>query len=262
MNDLTIINHGGTLVTDSREVAEWVGKDHKHLLADIRGYVAALEKSTEPKFRPSAFFLESTYQDSTGRTLPCFLITRKGCDMVANKLTGEKGVRFTATYIDRFYEMEALLNNPGPKIMSPAELSLLQAQALVDIERKQKEQQAAIDTVSTRLDKIGDIIALNPNDWRRESSAMITRIAKALGGNEFIRTVREEIYQIMLDRFGISVKTRVTNKRRKALEEGMPKSRADKISGVDAIADDKKAIEAYLSIIKEMAIKYGLDKSA
>lgn len=144
--------------------------------------------------------------------------------------------------------------------MSPAELSLLQAQALVDIEKKQREQQAAIDTVNTRLDNIGDIISLNPNDWRRESSAMIIRIAQALGGNDFIHTVREEIYTTMRYRFGIYVKTRTTNKKRKALEAGMPKSRAEKISGVDAIGDDKKAIEAYLIVIKEMAIKYGLDK--
>lgn len=44
-------------------------------------------------------------------------------------------------------------------------------------------------------------------------------------------------------RFSISVKQRTTNKKCKALEEGMPKSRADEIGGVDAIADEKKAIE-------------------
>jgi hypothetical protein len=66
----------------------------------------------------------------------------------------------------------------------------------------------------------------------------------------------------MLDRFAIDIKKRVTNKKRKAYDEGTPKSRCDRISGVDAIADDKKAIEAYLTIIKEMAIKHGLDKIA
>lgn len=72
MNDLTIITHNGQKTIDSREVAEMVDKQHKHLLADIRGYILAI--STQPNFRPSDFFIESTYTDSTGRTLPCYLL--------------------------------------------------------------------------------------------------------------------------------------------------------------------------------------------
>lgn len=92
----------GKSVIDSREVAAMVEKKHKNLLADIRGYLKVMEKSTELKIQPSDFFVESTYQDSTGRELPRYLITKKGCDMIANKLTGEKGVLFTAAYVSAF----------------------------------------------------------------------------------------------------------------------------------------------------------------
>lgn len=100
------------IVTDSREVAAMTEKRHDHLLRDIDGYVAILAKSTAPNFGVSDFFTESTYQDSTGRTLKRYLITRKGCDMVANKMTGEKGVLFTAQYVTEFDEMEKQLNKP------------------------------------------------------------------------------------------------------------------------------------------------------
>jgi hypothetical protein len=63
-------------------------------------------KSTERNFALSDFFLESTYIDTTGRTLPCYLLSKMGCEMVANKLTGEKGVLFTAAYVAKFNEME------------------------------------------------------------------------------------------------------------------------------------------------------------
>jgi phage regulator Rha-like protein len=43
---------------------------------------------TERKIASSDFFTGSTYTDPTGRTLPCYLITKKGCEFVANKLTG------------------------------------------------------------------------------------------------------------------------------------------------------------------------------
>lgn len=106
MKDLTIINHDGIHVIDSREVAEMLGRQHKNLLADIRVYVDWMEKDGKLKIKPSDFFIESTYQSEQNKTLPCYLLTKKGCDMVANKMTGEKGVLFTAAYVSKFHEME------------------------------------------------------------------------------------------------------------------------------------------------------------
>jgi len=108
MNELKLINHNGKYGIDSREVAEMVDKRHEHLLRDINGYVAILEKATDPKIGVSEFFIPHAYQDNTGRTLPCYLLTRKGCDMVANMLTGEKGVLFTAAYVTEFEELEEI----------------------------------------------------------------------------------------------------------------------------------------------------------
>lgn len=100
---------------DSRDVAKMVGKAHFHLLRDINEYIAGMGKITqsknglsnpELKIEVNDFFISSTYIDSTGRTLPNYLITKKGCEFVANKLTGEKGTKFTAAYVTRFNEME------------------------------------------------------------------------------------------------------------------------------------------------------------
>ena len=117
-----------TQAIDSREVAGMVGKRHDSLLRDIRGYVENMRDSTDHKIVVSdfnaeatietnfgfseksldsaGFFIESTYKDVTGRDLPCYLVTRKGCEFIANKLTGKKGTLFTAAYINRFHEME------------------------------------------------------------------------------------------------------------------------------------------------------------
>lgn len=93
MNELTIINYNGAEVVDSREVAEMTGRNHKELLRDIRNYAEILENSIERNFALNDFFIESNYKDSIGRTLPCFLLTKKGCDMVANKKTAPRLTR-------------------------------------------------------------------------------------------------------------------------------------------------------------------------
>lgn len=74
MSNLTIFEENGQLLTDSREVAKLVGKNHKELLRDIRNYMDYL---IESNFAPNDFFIESTYQDAINRTLPSYLITKK-----------------------------------------------------------------------------------------------------------------------------------------------------------------------------------------
>lgn len=87
----------------SMEVAEMVNKQHKELLRDIRKYCSQLNES---KIALVEFFTESDYTDSHGQKRPCYLVTKKGCEFIAHKLTGQKGTEFTARYINRFHEME------------------------------------------------------------------------------------------------------------------------------------------------------------
>lgn len=108
-NELQVIIRDNIEVIDSREVAQMVERNHKELLRDIRGYSEVLGKSGERNFAPSDFFIPSTYINSQNKEQPCYLLTRKGCDMVANKMTGEKGVLFTAAYVTAFEKMEEKL---------------------------------------------------------------------------------------------------------------------------------------------------------
>lgn len=87
----------------SMEVAEMVEKEHSKLLKDIRRYV---EQLGEAKIGFTEFFTESTYTTVQNKVMPCYLVTKKGCEFIAHKLTGRKGTEFTARYINRFHEME------------------------------------------------------------------------------------------------------------------------------------------------------------
>jgi len=107
MFDLTLIKQGCGVYVDSREVADVIGKSHKHLLRDIRGYCEIIKKLNRPNFGLIDFFVESSFIDVCSRTMPCYLLSKMGCELVANKLIGEKGVLFTAAYVAKFNEMEA-----------------------------------------------------------------------------------------------------------------------------------------------------------
>ena len=109
MNNLTLIQIGNNHYIDSREVADLVGKRHDNLLRDIGRYREVIRKSGLLNFEESDFFAESSYINAQNKEMPCYLLTKMGCEMVANKLTGEKGILFTAAYVSKFNMMETYL---------------------------------------------------------------------------------------------------------------------------------------------------------
>lgn len=137
MTQLQLINEHGKIYADSRQVAEMIGKRHDHLMRSIDGYVEVLGQN--PKLGADNFFIKSSYQAGTGKTYPCYKLTRKGCDMVANKLTGAKGILFTAEYVTRFEEMEKQLQTQQllPNFNDPVASARAWADAM---EAKQKAQ--------------------------------------------------------------------------------------------------------------------------
>lgn len=121
MNELKAKEYDGQKVIDSRDVAQMVSRSHKDLLKSIRTYSEYL---AEGNFAPGSFFIESSYTDGQNQERPCYLITKKGCDMIANKLTGRKGTLFTAAYVTAFEEMnEKLKALPSAADVSPGGLA-------------------------------------------------------------------------------------------------------------------------------------------
>ena len=108
MYDLTIIKQNGRAYIDSRDVAAAVGKRHDHLLRDIRNYVDIIKKRGLPKIGVSDFFIESNFKNSQNKSMPCYLISKLGAEVIANKLTGEKGTLFTIAYVSKFNMMETV----------------------------------------------------------------------------------------------------------------------------------------------------------
>lgn len=132
-----------------------------------------------------------------------------------------------------------------------------QLQYMIKVEQEQKRQAQEIEAVSNRVDSIREVVALDTTSWREDTRNLINKIAQELGGGQAFQQVRAESYELLEKRMGVSLKQRLTNKRRRMADEGVCKSKRDKLSQVDIIAEDKKLIEGYTAIVKEMAIRYG-----
>lgn len=153
----------------SIEVAEMVGKDHNKLLRDIREYISQLDAS---KIGHTEFFTESEYIDKANRQKPCYNVTKKGCEFIANKLTGVKGTEFTAKYINRFHDMEDVIR----KGYAIADLSP-ELQAIFAHDKK-------IQIVEQRVDKLENTMNIDYAQQKQLKNFANEVVVSALGGKE------------------------------------------------------------------------------
>ena len=147
----------------SREVATMMEKRHDHLLRDIEKHTTILEKVTEPNFGLSDLWILSSYKDKTGRNLKEYQVTKKGCEFLAHKTTGEKGDLFTIRYMDKFEEMELVQQQTIDMTeLSPSLQTFKQIfDTMVEQEIKQKQMEKDIEGIKTSLDGIQNLISLS-----------------------------------------------------------------------------------------------------
>ena len=143
-------------VIDSREVAKMMGKEHKQLLKDIQGNgktVGIIPTLERENFSLSNYFIESSYKAGT-KEYKCYLCTKMGCELLGNKQQGEKGILFSAKYVERFNQYEeALKEMQQPKQMSDMEIL---SRAVLISQEQIKQLTAELTEKNEFIDDIND----------------------------------------------------------------------------------------------------------
>lgn len=146
----------------SLQVAEAFGKEHRHVLRDIR---ETIDKCSESFTAPN--FGRSEYTDSTGRKLPLYLLSKDGLMMVTMGYTTPEAMRVKEAYIARFNEMDERLRSASPAIpdfQNPA----LAARAWAEQYERRQIAEAQRDEAIRTKSQIGS---------NREATAMATASA-------------------------------------------------------------------------------------
>ena len=119
--------------TTSRIVAEKFGKQHSDVLKAIRNIIndvnaaQVIENKAQSNFTFSDFFIEATYTDITGRTLPEYLITEDGLALLVMGFGGVNAMRIKLKFVAEFNRMKNIINNPAQVIAETGSLDALVA---------------------------------------------------------------------------------------------------------------------------------------
>lgn len=228
-------NVGGEmkLVVTSRQVSESFNKRNSHVVEAIENKIKSLTAENS-EVKVEKLFIPSTYIHN-GNEYKEYLLTRDGFTFIVMGFTGAKADAWKLKYIEAFNKMEEELKGQALKTseLSP-ELQMFKqifdTVAKQQLENKQMKEE--IKETKEEIQGIRDIVAIN--------------------------LLREESYRILEERGRTRLSVKLTNKRRRMAEEGVCKSKRDKLNKLDVIADDNRLVETYIAIVKEMAIKYGI----
>lgn len=206
MNKLTVKNIKGQNAIDSREVSEMVEVRHTDLLRKISSYNEILLNA---KLRSVDFFIEDTYRDNSGKENKCYLLTKKGCDMVANKMTGEKGVLFTAEYVTQFEKMDNAIRNQYQGLTPELQVILQLDKNYQSLEKKTTEYH---NEVSEQIREIKEDSPLFGVEMDELQKAVKKKGIETLGGyksnaycNKSLRTKVYADIQVQIKRnFGVN----------------------------------------------------------
>lgn len=255
MNKLiNILNQGGHLVVTSRQISDDFEKEHRNVVRDIETLIANIGGAQNC----ADLFIEAEYQHPQNKQFyKEYLLTRDGFSLLVMGFTGSKALEWKLKYIEAFNKMEqALKNQTKPTCIEDVLIQSLQEMKAV----KQTALEAKEEAAKSReeIQAMRDVITLDSNGWRKETTKIINRIAQKLGGFAEINILKKEIYQLLNDRLGVDVNRRLLEKKKRMALEGVSKSKIEKVNVLDVISEDKKLIDGYLNIVKQYALKYGV----
>ena len=138
INELATSTKENTI--SSREVAEMMDYNHKDILRKIDNLNKELGVA---QISSTQYWIESTYvHEQNKMTYREYQVTKKGCELIAHKTEGQKGVLFTVRYMDKFEEMEKKLQKQLPGTYIEALEQLLASEkekARVQLELKDEQ---------------------------------------------------------------------------------------------------------------------------
>lgn len=195
MKELVFKGESNQVLTNSLLVAEKFGKEHQHVLRDVRNLI----NGGVSKIGDTPAFAEATYiHPQNGQEYPMFIMNRDGFTLLAMGFTGEKALQFKLEYINAFNKMEEAIKNGGfnvPKSFREALLLAAEQQEVIENQQKQiEEKNAKIEADKPKVLFSEAVSASNKSILVRELAKLITQNGYQIGEKQLYERLRKAGY--------------------------------------------------------------------
>ena len=187
MNEVIKLGESRQTMT-SLEIARLTGKDHAHLMRDIRNMEQAWEKISQSKFGLTC------YKDAQGKERPCYELTKRECLYIATKFNDEARAKLVIRWEElerKNVTMTTLPDFTNPAIAARAwaeqyEQKLIEAKRADEAESQVLALTQEIETMQPKVSYYDTILA-------NQSTVLTTQIAQDYGmsAKAFNKTLNE-----------------------------------------------------------------------
>lgn len=173
-----------------------------------------------------------------------YLWTEKGALLHAKSLNTDKAWEVYDYLVESYFTKKTDYSGLSPQL-----------QYFISLEQKTKELETAVHNTNKKLDSVCDTIQVKTDNWRKKTHMLINKLATARNMEQ--RLIYLDIYDELENRAGVNLTRRYDNLIDRLYERGASNSVISRMNYIDVIAEDKKLIEIYTSIVKEWCIRYG-----
>lgn len=230
----------------SMEIAEVTGKQHAHIMRDIRDEIEKLEEggiSGESKFGLSSYITDQN------KEMPCYILTKEGVLQLA--------ARYDAVVRAKLIEM-AMRNEQINKYegLSPQlqALAMLTQQA-IEVDRKINIVQQEVTNVESRLSKSIEILTEKvERDWKDKINSKINEICARC--NFSYQAFRGDLYAELEQSASCNLNTRQKHMKERMGKAGATYKERQAITKIHVIESDNSLKQIFENIVNKYVLKY------
>ena len=222
---------------------------------DILDLIGILDRDTYIKNQLlKCGYTKQSLGSTVGKEGNIYLLSQRGyvklVAMMSN--SNEKKWEVMNYLIDDYFSMKAKQKSDFEDLSPELQMSYNLLRAM---EKQEKRTRKLEEDVSQIKDVM--LSKSNTKNWRKTCKDTLVKTAYNMGGvSEYLGDLYTLSYTWLEERLHISLDKRLRNARKRMIKQGATKTEAEKLTALDIIENDKKLIEPYIQIVKEIGVKY------
>ena len=254
MNNLQIIENQNQRVLLTSQLAEVYETDDKVISYNFNHNK---ERYTEGKHfycltgdELKEFFATVNFTNAnTGKIRSLYLWTEKGAMLHAKSLNTDKAWEVYETLVDTYFEVKQA------KPMSQIEILAMQANILVEMDKKVNAIEQKADKTTAKLENALDVfVKPNESGWKENTNRILNQIC--VENNLHYQTFKHDLYTELEQMAKCGLAARQRNLKTRLKTGGAKYTECQAISKLDVVARDDKLRLIFDGIVKRYQAKY------
>lgn len=178
------------------------------------------------------------------------LLTEQGYLMLVKSFTDDLAWSVQRQLVNSYFRVRQLADDLSPQM----QMLYGMLNQMADTERQAREAkkiaQKAVETTEAIKEAVQPVL----DNWRENINQKFNRIQ--CNADRPFMELRNEMYQLLEQRAGCDLGTRLRNKRQRMVDSGCTKTSINNVNKMDIIEEEKKLREIFGKIVSEYEIKY------